>query len=79
MTSDFWMPLALLAMVVRVEHPLDCGNTNLQQSIQYKAVTNINQDGRRPILNHVDVAGVEPHKHVRGDGFELHGVHLFTQ
>jgi len=73
------MPLALLAMVVRVEHPLDCGNTNLRQSIQYTAVANINQDSRRLILNPVDVAGVEPHKHVRDDGFELHGVHLFTQ
>jgi len=73
------MPLALLGMVVRVEHPLDCGNTHLRQGIQYEAVANINQDGRRPILNHVDVAGVEPPKYVRGYGFALHSVHLFTQ
>ncbi len=59
--------LALLAMVVREEDPLDALDANLREMVQDAAIAEVDQNGRVAIANDVDVAGVGPEEDV-GEG-----------
>ena len=65
--GELRVPLALLAVVVGVEHPVDLRDADLRQGVEHAAVTQVDEDGGRAVLNDVDVAGVGPDVNARGD------------
>ncbi len=58
-------PLALLAMVVGEQHPLDPPHAQLAQTIQHAAITQINQQRGITRPQHIHVASVGPDIQVR--------------
>ena len=72
MAGELGVPLALLAVVVRVEHPLDLFDPKFGQGVEHAAVAQVDQDGRGAVLDHIDVAGVGPTEDVRVDFLERH-------
>ena len=56
--------LALLAMVMREQHPIDPLHADLAQMVQDAAVAQVDQQGRLAVAEHVDVAGIAPDEHV---------------
>ena len=67
------VPLALLAMVVGVEHPLDRRDADPGEGVEHRAVTEVDDQGDVAISHDVGVAGVRPDEHAGRDFGERHG------
>ncbi len=65
--------LALLAMMVREEDPLDAGDADLAEMIEDAAVPKVDQQGRVAVLQDIDIAGVGPEVEVGEQFLEGHG------
>jgi len=64
--------LALLAVMVGQQHPLDTVDADFAEVIEHASVADVNQQSGLPTAEDMDVAGVSPHEQIR----EVPGVRL---
>jgi hypothetical protein len=70
------VPLALLAVVVRVQHPLDPGDADPGHRVEHRPVAEVDDDRRVAVAHDVGVAGVRPDEDAGRDLGERHdGLH----
>ena len=60
LTVQLRRSLALLAMMIGEEHPLDLLHADLRQMLQHGAIAQIDEQGAAIMLQHINVAGVPP-------------------
>ena len=65
MLDETRVALALITMVVRVQHPFDLLHTDLGEVVEYRAAAGVDEQRGLPVLEEEDVAGIAKPEQVR--------------